>query len=904
MRGRAFRLQALFVILVILVFAVSIGMTGPAGIPARCQAAVTAAAMADATPVNTAVVTAANMASATPVNTVVTAADMASAAAANTAVATAANTPPSPPADTAEDDYLELSGTGNENDTYSNATAIELGSYENLRCLDADWYKFTLTEEMALRVTLLFSNSANGNLDCVLYKQDESNPSWSPDDSEWIASSFSQTDNEEILFQGHQAGTYYCEVFSSTPKSDNRYAMEIEGFVYTPTVCFYQWVDAPDTLLPLPSITSDDSFEEVSIGFPFFFFGERIDTLSISSNGYLTFGGDCATIAENDDLQSMAPPFNMIAPFWDDLNPEDGGEVYAWLDDQSSPRRFIVQWNSICSYDAGVNSSISFEVVLTEGTNAITFQYKDLLFNSASDDYSYGRSATAGLKYCRENQLISRLCSFNGQVNSPHLSDRLAICFAPSKIPVPPFIIGYVPSTDDPDSLFFPRDRSIAINFSEPMDTASTFSALSIWPAVQGHIKWLNNNQTLQFAPDTFWDGALAYTVSLDQTAKDSEGMCLPAIFEFTFTTDENMPAVPVERDTVPPQVTISLADNKTGATINPNTNHKADKVPVSSQIYLTFTESMDPRSIAGALSFSSCGQTQQPAAAAGAAPSSSAGPGAVNTCSTMNTCSDVAYTLTKNEDYTVWTLTPNQDLTYDSTYTVEIRPSATDLAGNALAASGSLEFRTCQKPVTAASATPATGQMFPNQGLTYPDLFSSPSSNSNLNTGGWSNFSTGTVTGTVGTASSMPYMSYSSVGGSFNASGLNSWSNTYQFNAASGVLPSLSAGVAGGTGSATWGQPSLTSGWMTSYSWLNSSTSAFASSYSPSGLIISSVPGTSFSQPSYDTSYDGYNAYYNAYYSDMQYNLTTGLSYSPDGTALSYSGSSNLILPYPFNNY
>gem|GEM_PF-3003372 len=568
----------------------------------------------------------------------------------------------SQPAADKEDDQLEVSGKDMENDIPSQATAIQFGCWENLRCLDPDWYKITLSEEMALKISILFSNSQNGNLDLILYRQgeahqDEGVSTWSPGSSEWIASSFSQTDNEEIIVQA-QPGTYYCQVFSSTPGADNRYTLKIEGFSYTPTIDLYQWIELSEKGEPLSSLASDDSFEEVAIGFPFFFFGQEITSLLVSSNGYLTLVGDYATEPENNNLQSITQPLKVIAPFWDDLNPEPGGGVYAWLDEESSPRRFIIEWHEICSYQAAAKGAISFEVILWEGSNTITFQYQDLIFRSPQDGYSYGQSATVGLKYAQGNQVLSRLYSYNGRAgNYPDLAEGLAISFAPSKTNPYPYVLSSVPDSRDPDSLFFPLNKAIVINFSKPMNPELTSAAFSIAPPTQGRIQWLNNNQRLQFQPDGYWAAHQLYTVSVSQMARDAEGLMLAAAFQFTFITDQAQPPEGDKPDTIPPQAVLYLDGNST------------DNVSTSAKIYLAFTEPMVPRSVERAISFVRSGG------------------------------GEVAYMLTMMEDETLWCISPRQALAYDTTYQVEVRTSATDQAQNALAAAVSLSFKTQKAP-------------------------------------------------------------------------------------------------------------------------------------------------------------------------------------------------------------
>ncbi|HEY3344012.1 MAG TPA: S8 family serine peptidase, partial [Anaerolineaceae bacterium] len=63
---------------------------------------------------------------------------------------------------------------------------------------------------------------------------------------------------------------------------------------------------------------------------PFTYGGETYSKIGIVSDGYLVVGGGTAAdiSALNQKLPNGAPPNNVIAPFWTDLNPATGGKVY------------------------------------------------------------------------------------------------------------------------------------------------------------------------------------------------------------------------------------------------------------------------------------------------------------------------------------------------------------------------------------------------------------------------------------------------------------------------------------------------------------------------------------------------------------------------------------------------
>lgn len=91
--------------------------------------------------------------------------------------------------------------------------------------------------------------------------------------------------------------------------------------------------------------------------------------MKISSNGYLTFGDDGSDYG-NDPIPDDYEPNDFIAPFWDDLNPGSGGDVYSYFD--AARNRYIVQYTDIVHI--GGSGQYTFQVILnTDGS--ILFQY-------------------------------------------------------------------------------------------------------------------------------------------------------------------------------------------------------------------------------------------------------------------------------------------------------------------------------------------------------------------------------------------------------------------------------------------------------------------------------------------------------------------------------------------------
>lgn len=127
-------------------------------------------------------------------------------------------------------------------------------------------------------------------------------------------------------------------------------------------------------------------------GFAFPFYGTTYSSVSISSNGLITFGAGNSSHS-NTDL-TTAPATPAIAVLWDDLELAAGG-LRARLDGSGNNQRLIVQWNNIHYLDNPADP-ITFQVILNESDGSIEINYQDL--DSAGSPATGGQSATVGIK--------------------------------------------------------------------------------------------------------------------------------------------------------------------------------------------------------------------------------------------------------------------------------------------------------------------------------------------------------------------------------------------------------------------------------------------------------------------------------------------------------------------------
>jgi subtilisin family serine protease len=190
-----------------------------------------------------------------------------------------------------------------------------------------------------------------------------------------------------------------------------------------PTAFEYEWSDSNQTGGPtfnwvdISSVgtalsLTDDSFSEVTLPFNFSFYGEEKNTVKISSNGFLSFGSDGTTYT-NAAIPNSGVPNDLIAPFWDDLNPSTGGSIYYYYN--PSEQQFIVQYQAVPLY--GTGGSLTFQTIL-DSDGSILFQYNQL-------DGTLN-SATIGLENANGSDGVQVA------YNQNYASNGLAVSFVPT----------------------------------------------------------------------------------------------------------------------------------------------------------------------------------------------------------------------------------------------------------------------------------------------------------------------------------------------------------------------------------------------------------------------------------------------------------------------------------------
>jgi hypothetical protein len=168
----------------------------------------------------------------------------------------------------------------------------------------------------------------------------------------------------------------------------------------------FDWIDISGIGQPL-TFSDDQNQGPFDLGFTISFYDNIFSSIRICSNGWLSFTSS-STSYSNQAIPTAGDPNNLVAPFWDDLDPSDGGNIYYYSNNVDT---FIVQFDAVPGY--GSNGLYTFEAILTADGN-IKYQYlsmvDDLVSNTVGIENSNG---TIGLEviyngsYVQSNLAVS-----------------------------------------------------------------------------------------------------------------------------------------------------------------------------------------------------------------------------------------------------------------------------------------------------------------------------------------------------------------------------------------------------------------------------------------------------------------------------------------------------------------
>jgi uncharacterized protein YegL len=149
---------------------------------------------------------------------------------------------------------------------------------------------------------------------------------------------------------------------------------------YISTTIPISWTNiAPDpgTLV----IAGQNNYQQVSLGFPFEYYGNTYTDAFVGTNGYVTFGSG-NTSNGNTSIPNYNAPNNAIFALWDYLQPNGGenGQIYAR---QIDANRYVIQWQDATHCCSGTSPE-TFQIILDGSDDTILLQYEDVALTSSA----------------------------------------------------------------------------------------------------------------------------------------------------------------------------------------------------------------------------------------------------------------------------------------------------------------------------------------------------------------------------------------------------------------------------------------------------------------------------------------------------------------------------------------
>jgi hypothetical protein len=197
----------------------------------------------------------------------------------------------------------------------------------------------------------------------------------------------------------------------------------------------YDWINinpaygGPGTSVGLGDFGYDqDDTRTFDLPFPFTYYGETFERVSICSNGWLAMGSTYLVNYRNWHLPSAGGPAYMIAPFWDNLYQSGSGRVYHWFDE--THHRYVVAWDNLRNHRGSALEN--FEVILYDpahyptltGDGVIVFQYATLNDTDTVQMYS-----TSGIQNGDHTSGITFSYFHQGPPTAANYASGLAIKF-------------------------------------------------------------------------------------------------------------------------------------------------------------------------------------------------------------------------------------------------------------------------------------------------------------------------------------------------------------------------------------------------------------------------------------------------------------------------------------------
>ncbi|MCK4352278.1 carboxypeptidase regulatory-like domain-containing protein [candidate division WOR-3 bacterium] len=229
----------------------------------------------------------------------------------------------------------------------------------------------------------------------------------------------------------------------------------------------YDWIDITKTGTEIIGLGDDSNIGPLPIGFTFPFYGNEFTSFRFCTNGWVSFTSTAAHF-NNTTLPNTSAPFNLLAPFWDDLDFSAGGNAYYYSDED----KLIVEYYNVSQ--ASGEGPYTFEIILA-ADGVITYQYQLMRTltclprsdkRSGTEPAKQVDKATLGIQ--NEDGTIGLQVAYN----TPYVHDNLVIKISKDKMKW---------LSEDPISGTIPPEDSIDILISYDASGLTLDSTYYAW---------------------------------------------------------------------------------------------------------------------------------------------------------------------------------------------------------------------------------------------------------------------------------------------------------------------------------------------------------------------------------------------------------------------------------------
>ncbi len=211
---------------------------------------------------------------------------------------------------------------------------------------------------------------------------------------------------------GHVDLYHFCSLLAGGIQSDPGYTVHEESYTF-------EDIAATGTRLEV----GDEGHGFIQPGFTFRFYGEDYSGFGVSDNGTIYFRN--VDYGEKAYINEPVPGSTdwgerFIAVYWDDLDPDAGGDIFYRVSGSGADRHLTIQWKDVYHYGGGI-SGVTFQALLYSD-GRVRCRYQDLIFGA--EEINHGNSATVGLQGSRTQGL-------EYLYNAPDITGGTALLFTP-----------------------------------------------------------------------------------------------------------------------------------------------------------------------------------------------------------------------------------------------------------------------------------------------------------------------------------------------------------------------------------------------------------------------------------------------------------------------------------------